>query len=210
MKLVFLGPPGSGKGTQAKLISEILKIQHISTGNLFRQLAEENNPLGLEARDKYWGKGNLVPDDITIKLLKERISKPDCKRGYILDGFPRTLAQAKALEKITEIDFAVFIYSYEKEILKRFENRVQCNTCNIVYGLGRTPKKPGFCDECHKKLVKREDDSKEILKQRLKVFYDNVNPIVKIYKERGILIEINGEQPIEKVKQEIINKMPLE
>ncbi|MEK6936620.1 MAG: nucleoside monophosphate kinase [Nanoarchaeota archaeon] len=207
MKLVFLGPPGSGKGTQAKLISEILKIQHISTGTLFRQLAEENNSLGIEAKEKYWGKGNLVPDNITTKILKERISKPDCKRGFILDGFPRTLNQVNALEKITEIDFAVFIYSYEKEILKRFEQRLQCNSCNIVYGLGKTPKKPGYCDECHKKLIKREDDNPEILKQRLKIFYDNVSPIVKHYKEKGILIEVNGEQPTEKVKQEILNNI---
>lgn len=210
MKLVFLGPPGTGKGTQAKLVSEVLKIQHISTGNLFRQLAEENNPLGVEARDKYWGKGNLVPDNIVLKILKERISKPDCKRGFILDGFPRTITQTKALEKITKLDLVVFIYSFEKEILKRFENRLQCNNCNLVYGLGRNPKKSGFCDECHKKLVKREDDSLEILKQRLKVFYNNVNPIVKYYKEKGILIEVNGEQSIEKVKQEILNKIPLQ
>ncbi len=207
MKLVFLGPPGSGKGTQAELISEIVGIRHISTGNMFRQLADEGNKLGIEARDKYWSKGELVPDDIVINLVKERLKKPDCKLGFILDGFPRNLNQAKSLDKITKIDKVVYIYSFEKEILKRFENRYQCNNCNIVYGLGKQPKKQGYCDECHKKLIKREDDNSEILKQRLKIFYDTVNPIVKYYQEKGILIEVNGEKPVEKVKEEILNKI---
>ena len=207
MKLVFLGPPGTGKGTQAKLISEHFKIAHISTGNLFRQLADENNPSGLEARDKYWGKGNLVPDNITVKILKERLSKPDCKNGFILDGFPRNIDQVNHLNKITKIDLVIYIYSYEKEIIKRFENRYQCNNCNIVYGLGKMSKKPGYCDECHKKLVKREDDNLEVLKTRLKIFYDNVNPVVDLYKEKGVLIEINGEQPVEKVNQDILEEI---
>ncbi|MBS3171776.1 adenylate kinase [Candidatus Woesearchaeota archaeon] len=207
MKVVFLGPPGTGKGTQAKSISEILNIPNISTGNIFRQLAEENNPLGIEARDKYWGKGCLVPDNIVTDLVKERIQNPDCKSGFILDGFPRTLAQAKSLDKITKIDLVIFICSYEKEIIRRFENRLQCNNCNIVYGLEKEPRKSGYCDECHKKLVKRQDDNPEVLKQRLKIFYKNINPIVKFYEEKGILVEVNGEQEIEKVKEEILGKM---
>ena len=207
MKVVFLGPPGTGKGTQAKSISEILNIPNISTGNIFRQLAEEDNPLGIEARDKYWGKGCLVPDKIVTDLVKERIQNPDCKSGFILDGFPRTLAQAKSLDKITKIDIVIFICSYEKEIIRRFENRLQCNNCNIVYGLEKEPRKSGYCDECHKKLVKRQDDNPEVLKQRLKIFYKNINPIVKFYEEKGILVEVNGEQEIEKVKEEILGKM---
>ena len=207
MKVVFLGPPGTGKGTQAKSISEILNIPNISTGNIFRQLAEEDNPLGIEARDKYWGKGCLVPDKIVTDLVKERIQNPDCKSGFILDGFPRTLAQAKSLDKITKIDLVIFICSYEKEIIRRFENRLQCNNCNIVYGLEKEPRKSGYCDECHKKLVKRQDDNPEVLKQRLKIFYKNINPIVKFYEEKGILVEVNGEQEIEKVKEEILGKM---
>lgn len=207
MKLVFLGPPNTGKGTQAKLISEILKIPHISTGNIFRQLADENNPLGIEARDKYWGKGNLVPDDITFKIIKERLSKPDCKKGFILDGFPRTLNQAKELKNLVKLDKIIFIVSSKKEIIKRFENRYQCNNCNLVYGLGKIPKKPGFCDVCHQKLQKREDDDPKIIKQRLDVFYKNIKPVIEFYNKQGFLEKINGENSVEKVKEEILKKI---
>ncbi|MBU2589667.1 MAG: adenylate kinase [Nanoarchaeota archaeon] len=207
MNAIFLGPPGTGKGTQAERISVELGIAHISTGEMFRQLANEGNPVGVEAKEKYWGKGNLVPDDLTIKLVKERLAKEDCKKGFILDGFPRTIPQAEALDKITKISKVIDIESSEEIIIKRLSNRRQCSKCKKIYGIDVPPKKEGICDICQGKLIQRDDDREEVIRDRLKVYEKQTKPLIKYYKEK--LITVDGEQPIDKIKQDIIKAISL-
>lgn len=206
MNLIFLGPPGTGKGTQAERISQYLGIAHISTGEMFRQLASEGNPLGVEARDKYWGKGNLVPDDITIKLVEERLKKDDCKSGFILDGFPRTIPQAEALEKIVNIDYVIDIESSDEIIIKRLTSRRQCSNrkCGRIYGIDVPPKEEGICDVCKEKLYQRNDDKEEVIRERLSVYEAQTKPLISFYQPRGLLHIVNGEQPIDKIKEDIL------
>lgn len=204
MKLIFLGPPGTGKGTQAERISESLGIAHISTGEMFRQLADEGNPIGIEARDNYWGKGNLVPDDLTIKLVKERLTKDDAKEGFILDGFPRTLPQAKALDDIVEIDYVIDIESSEEIIIKRLTSRRQCKDCKKIYGLDVPPKEEGKCDVCEGKLDQRPDDREEVIRERLKVYENQTKPLIDYYQSQGKLKTIDGEKPIPEIKESIL------
>lgn len=204
MNMILLGPPGTGKGTQAERLSKKLNIPHISTGEMFRQLAAEGNPLGVEARDKYWGKGNLVPDGITIKLVEERLSKGDCKKGYILDGFPRTLPQAKALDKITSIDNVIEIQSSDEAIIKRLTSRRQCTDCKKIYGIDVPPKQEGTCDVCKGKLVQRDDDREEVIKERLQVYQKQTLPLISHYSKQGKLTAVDGEQPIQKILESII------
>jgi len=204
MNLIFLGPPGTGKGTQAERVSKDLNIAHISTGEMFRQLADEGNPLGVEAKEKYWGKGNLVPDDITIKLVKERLSKDDCKKGFILDGFPRTVPQAKALDDIVNVDYVIDIESSEEIIIKRLTSRKQCIDCKKIYGINVPPKKEGVCDVCGGHLYQRDDDREEVIRERLKVYENQTKPLIDYYKTKGILKIVDGEQPVQKIKEDII------
>lgn len=204
MNLIFLGPPGTGKGTQAERVSKELNIAHISTGEMFRQLADEGNPLGVEAKEKYWGKGNLVPDDITIKLVKERLSKDDCKKGFILDGFPRTVPQAKALDDIVDVDHVIDIESSEEIIIKRLTSRRQCMDCKKIYGIDVPPKKEGICDECGGQLYQRDDDREEVIRERLNVYEKQTKPLIKYYEAQGILKTVDGEQPVQKIKEDII------
>lgn len=204
MNLIFLGPPGTGKGTQAERISAELKIAHVSTGEMFRQLADEGNKLGVEARDKYWGKGNLVPDDITIGLVKERLAKPDCKNGFILDGFPRTIPQAEALEKIVKIDYVIDIESSDAIIIKRLTSRRQCENCKKIYGIDVPPKLEGICDICGGKLYQRDDDKESVIRERLRIYNLQTKPLIEFYKSRGLLRIVNGENPIEQIKADIL------
>lgn len=202
MNLILLGPPGTGKGTQAEKLSEKLGIPHISTGDLFRELAAEGNPLGVEARDKYWGKGNLVPDDVTIKLAEERLEKTDCKKGFILDGFPRTIPQAQALDKITAIDYVIDIESSDRTIIKRLTNRRQCSKCKKIYGIDVPPKQEGTCDECGGKLIQRDDDKEEVVKDRLNVYRKQTKPLIRYYRHKVKIVD--GEQPIQKILDDIL------
>ncbi len=204
MNLILLGPPGTGKGTQAERLSKKLNIPHISTGEMFRQLAAECNPLGVKAKDDYWGKGNLVPDDITIKLVEERLAKDDCKNGYILDGFPRTIPQAKALDKITSIDSVLDIESSGEVIIKRLTSRRQCVKCKKIYGIDVPPRHEGICDECGGKLEQRDDDKEEVIRERLEVYKKQTLPLTDYYHRQGKLIKINGEQPIQKILEDIL------
>ncbi|MFH1065085.1 MAG: adenylate kinase [Nanoarchaeota archaeon] len=205
MNLIFLGPPGTGKGTQAERISVELKVPHISTGEMFRQLANEGNPLGVEARDKYWGKGNLVPDEITIGLVNERLKKEDCKNGFILDGFPRTIPQAEALGKIININYVMDIESTDAIIIQRLTSRRQCVNCKKIYGINVPPKLEGICDACHGKLYHRDDDKEEVIKERLRVYNVQTKPLIEFYKARGLLRIVNGENPIEQIKADILD-----
>jgi len=204
MNLIFLGPPGTGKGTQAERISVELKIAHVSTGEMFRQLADEGNQLGVEARDKYWEKGNLVPDEITIGLVKERLKKEDCRNGFILDGFPRTIPQAEALEKILSIDYVIDIESGDAIIIKRLTSRRQCVNCKKIYGIDVPPKLEGICDVCQGKLYHRDDDKESVIRERLRVYNLQTKPLIELYKSRGLLRIVNGENPIEQIKADIL------
>lgn len=201
MNLLFIGIQGSGKGTQAKIISKKYSIAHISTGDLLREATGE---LRTEI-DSYILKGKLVPDALITKLLMERIKKDDCKNGFILDGFPRNLSQAKDLSKSgIKIDLVLNIAISDKEALKRMKGRWNCKKCGIGYNIitAPKPKKPGVCDICQEKLTQRADDvSEEAIKKRLETFYSETKPILDFYKSNTV--RINGEQTIENVTKDI-------
>ncbi len=204
MNIILIGPPGTGKGTQAECLSAKLKIPHISTGEMFRQAAQDGSKLGIGARDKYWGKGNLVPDDITVGLVKERLKKADCKNGYILDGFPRTIPQAKALDKISNVEKVFSIETREITIIKRLTNRRQCSKCKKIYGIDLPPKKEGVCDACGGKLILRDDDKEEVIKERLQVYEQQTKPLINYYTKQYKIYPVDGEQPIDALLKQII------
>lgn len=199
MRLLFIGPQGSGKGTQAEIISEKLKIAHISTGDLFRELKGYMK----KKVDAYMNKGELVPDELTLDILKKRLSKKDCKRGFILDGFPRDLNQAKLLDKIVKIDFAIEIKISDRESIKRISGRRICEKCGEIYNVNTSPKpkKKGICDMDGGKLYQRKDDNKSALKKRLKIYHKQTEGILKHYNAK----KVNGKMSIERVTKKILN-----
>lgn len=203
MRIVLIGAQGSGKGTQAKVLSEILHVPHISTGDLLRNARGELK----KQIDEYVLKGQLVPDGLMIRVLKERISKPDCKEGFILDGFPRNLNQADELDKQIEIDEYIEIFITDEEAVKRLSGRWNCNKCGIIYNVVTFPKPkvPGKCDKCNGELFQREDDKEEAIKKRLEIYHAETEPIVKKYE----VVRINGKQKIEKVTRDILEKLEI-
>lgn len=207
MNIILLGKPGAGKGTQAKKISEYYQIPHISTGEMFRQAYKDKTQIGLVARDKYWGKGQLVPDDITIKLVEERLGKKDCKKGFILDGFPRTIAQAKALDKIVSIDTVIYLDAPEEMCIKRIVGRRNCPDCNRDYNIYFSlPQKENICDACHIPIVKRGDDTETVVKERLKVYAEQTRPLEMHYSKVLVRVVDDGKKSVENVFTEIIRK----
>ncbi len=202
MKIVLFGPPGTGKGTQAKTIVDEYGIPQISTGDMLREAVKQGTKLGKEAKG-YMDKGALVPDSVIIGLVQERISKSDCKKGYILDGFPRTLAQAQELSKITKLDKVINLQTGDELIIKRLTMRKQCQKCGRIYGIDFPPKKEGKCDDCGENLYVRDDDKPESVKNRLKVYRDQTKPLIAYYQKEGILSDIDGEQPPAKVFEDI-------
>ena len=197
MKLIFIGVQGSGKGTQAKVIAEKLKIAHISTGDLLRSLSGKLK----EEADSYMLQGSLVPDEFIIKILKESLSQKDCQLGFILDGFPRNIKQALALDNITKIDKVIEIHISDSEAIKRVSSRISCKNCGSVFNeLTNPPKKQGICDKCHSKIVKRADDTEEAMKKRLETYHSETKLILAHYKT----IKIDGEQDITKVTDDIL------
>jgi adenylate kinase len=204
VNLVLMGLPGAGKGTQAEKIVEEYGIPHISTGDMFRAAIKEGTELGLKAKS-FMDKGELVPDEVTIGIVRERLSKDDCQKGFLLDGFPRTVAQAEALENMLQelnksIDYVLHI-DVDKEILmERLTGRRICKECGATYHLVfNTPTKEGICDRCGGELYQRADDNEETVQNRLDVNIKQMQPLLDFYQEKGYLRTINGQQEIDKV-----------
>jgi adenylate kinase len=209
MKIILLGSPGVGKGTYASFIKEKYKLVHISTGDLFREAIKQETALGKKAKT-YIDQGNLVPDELTVQILKERIEKPDCKEGFMLDGFPRTIPQAEALDKITKIDLAINFFASEKVILHRLGGRRICRKCGAIFHLAsKKPKKEGVCDVCGGELYQRSDEMPEIVKERLKTYFEKTKPLEDYYKKKGILRDIKADAYIGEpdFKETILDKI---
>jgi adenylate kinase len=208
MKLVILGPQASGKGTQANMIAEELDIPHISTGDIFRKNIKEQTELGKEAL-KYINDGKLVPDEVTNKIIKDRLNERDCEEGFILDGFPRNTAQAGVLDNFTQIAKVIEIQVSDEEAIKRITGRRTCEKCGAVFSIYQEDDAAinNVCKKCGGKLVIRKDDTKEAITKRLEIYHNETEPLVDYYKEKKILLKINGERPIEIIFKEIINKL---
>lgn len=197
MKLILLGAPGAGKGTQAEIISKKLGVPTISTGNILRAAVKNETPVGLQAK-AYMEKGALVPDDVIIGIVRERLAEPDCRNGYILDGMPRTIAQAEALEKAgVEIDAAVSIEISDAEIEQRMTGRRTCSVCSTTFHVtANPPKKEGICDNCGGALTIRKDDEPETVRNRLKVYHQETEPLLDFYRSRGKLKSVDSQSTI--------------
>ena len=206
MNIILLGPPGTGKGTQAQMMKEHYKIPHISTGDMLREAVAKKTDIGLKAK-QIMDAGQLVPDDIIIKIVRERISQKDCKNGFLLDGFPRTIPQADSLDKITKIDHVVEIVSSDNIIVKRLTARRQCSKCNTIFGLDIPPKKKGICDRCGGELFQRDDDKEQTIRKRLASYRKNTLPLIEYYKAKGDLVSVDGEKPIPRIFEEIKGKL---
>lgn len=208
MNIILMGPPGAGKGTQAKKIIAEFHIPHISTGDMFREAIKAGTDLGTLAAS-YINKGLLVPDEVTIGLVKERLTQDDCANGFLLDGFPRTIPQAEALEKLLEeihrpITMVIDITADKEALIRRISGRRVCKTCAAPYHIEFKPsKEPDVCDLCHGPLVQRKDDTVEVLTERLDAYETQTKPLVNFYKERNLLKSVDGLQDIEDVFKDI-------
>ena len=209
MKLIMLGAPGAGKGTQAKKIAEKYQIPHISTGDIFRANIKAGTELGMKAKS-FMDQGQLVPDEVTIGMLLDRISQDDSKNGYVLDGFPRTIPQAESLtaalkERGEKIDYAVNVDVPDDNIINRMSGRRACVGCGATYHVVyNAPKSEDICDTCGEKLILRDDDKPETVKNRLLVYHDQTQPLIDYYKKEGVLVEVDGTQNLEKVYQDVV------
>lgn len=200
-RLVLIGPPGTGKGTQAQMLSEEWKIPHISTGSLLREAVESGSELG-GVVEQYMRSGELVPDNIMLDVVKERLSHNDVSGGFILDGFPRTIEQAEGLDRTgIDIDRVVYIYVDEDEIIRRLLSRYECPKCGYIKGAENN--KEDVCPKCGVKLVRRADDDIDIIKKRLKVYREQTEPLLDHYKDRGIMLEVDGNGTVEEVFRRI-------
>ena len=204
MKIIMLGAPGAGKGTQAKMIADKYGVPHISTGDIFRANIKNGTELGMEAK-KYMDQGLLVPDELTVRILLDRVAQDDCKNGYVLDGFPRTIPQAEVLDsELTKlgdhIDYAINVDVPDENIGKRMSGRRACLTCGATYHIEHVPpKKEGICDVCGSELVLRDDDKPETVKNRLNVYHEQTQPLIDFYTEKGVLKTVDGTVPMEEV-----------
>ena len=212
MYIIMLGAPGAGKGTQADILSQEMDLPHIASGDLFRQALEKKTEVGLLAKS-YMNKGELVPDEITIKMILERMNQPDCAAGCLLDGFPRTLHQARVLdEALSEqgktIDKAIYIEEPNEELVKRLSGRRLCRVCQTPYHIiSSPPKTPGKCEKCGGELYQRSDDREETVKDRLNIFFTQTFPILDYYKKQNKLIRVNGNLEMQDVAREIISAL---
>ena len=202
MKIIMLGAPGAGKGTQAKMLADKYKIPHVSTGDIFRANIKNGTELGTKAK-VYMDQGMLVPDELTCDLVVDRIKQDDCKDGYILDGFPRTIPQAECLDKALDalndkIDFAVNVEVPDENIIRRMSGRRACLSCGRTYHIVyNPPKEEGICDECKKELVLRDDDKPETVEKRLKVYHEQTQPLIDYYRNKGVLAEVDGSRDMQ-------------
>jgi len=212
MYIIMLGAPGAGKGTQADILSQEMNLPHIASGDLFRQALDKRTEVGLLAKS-YMDEGTLVPDDITIKMILGRINQPDCVSGCLFDGFPRTLHQAKVLDKALKergknIDKAIYIEVPNEELVERLSGRWLCRICQTPYHIASSPPKtPGKCDKCGGELYQRFDDREETVKDRLSIFFAQTVPILDYYKKQGKLIKVSGNLGIKGVAREIISAL---
>lgn len=207
-RIVILGPPGSGKGTQANLLEEKWGIPHISSGDLLRAHVREGTDLGRRAKP-YMDRGDLVPDELILDMMEARLSEQDAQRGYVLDGFPRTVPQAEALDRRLErmgqrLDAVIYLRVPEKELLRRLSGRLTCPKCGAIYHVDTMPpKRSGVCDECGTALVQREDERPDVVRNRLKVYAEQTEPLLTYYRQDGLLHEVDGTLGLERVPQEI-------
>jgi adenylate kinase len=208
--IVLLGPPGVGKGTQAEILAKATKLVHISSGDLFRENIKNQTELGKQS-SSYMDKGELVPDGVTIRMIRERLTRPDCQVGAILDGFPRTPAQAEALQRILErfqsqVDLVPYITAPESVLVERISGRRTCRAQGHIYHEKfNPPKQPGVCDVDGSVLYQREDDKAETVVRRIQVYYDQTSSLVEYYRQRGKLIEIDGTQTVEQVTASLLS-----
>ncbi|MCI8523535.1 MAG: adenylate kinase [Lachnospiraceae bacterium] len=209
MKIVMLGAPGAGKGTQAQMLAKKYDIPHVSTGDIFRMNIKNGTELGLEAK-KYMDQGLLVPDELTVRILLDRVAKDDCKNGYVLDGFPRTIPQANVLEDALtklgdKIDYAINVDVPDENIIRRMGGRRACLACGATYHIEHVPpKKEGICDKCGQELVLRDDDKPETVKNRLQVYKEQTQPLIDFYTERGVLHNVDGTKDMNEVFEAIV------
>lgn len=204
MKIIMLGAPGAGKGTQAKRIAEKYGVPHVSTGDIFRANIKNGTQLGMEAK-KYMDQGLLVPDELTVRILLDRVAQDDCKNGYVLDGFPRTIPQAEVLDEALtklgdKIDYAIDVNVPDENIIRRMSGRRACLTCGATYHIEHIPpKQEGVCDKCGSELVLRDDDKPETVKNRLAVYHEQTQPLIDFYEKKGVLKTVDGTLPMEEV-----------
>ena len=209
MYILLMGPPGAGKGTQAERLIEKYGIPQISTGDMFRAAVKEQTPLGLEAK-KYMDNGQLVPDAVTIGIVRERLAKDDCKKGFILDGFPRTTSQAVSLDAILsdlgiKLDGVINIAVPDEELVRRTTGRLICRSCGAIYHLtSKPPKENGVCDKDGGELYQRDDDKMETVKKRLAVYAAQTKPLIDYYKSSNLYIEVDGQQDMDSVFNAIV------
>jgi len=209
MKIIMLGAPGAGKGTQAKKIAEVCKIPHISTGDIFRANIKNGTGLGQKAKE-YMDQGLLVPDELVCDLVVDRIQQPDCKKGYILDGFPRTIPQAEALTNALnaideKMEYAINIEIPDENIIRRMSGRRACVGCGATYHLVYNPPKiENICDVCGEKLILREDDKPETVKKRLDVYHNQTQPLIDYYEKQNILKDVDGTKSMDEVFKDIL------
>jgi len=209
MNVVLLGGPGSGKGTQAQMLSKMLRIPHVASGDLFREHLNSQTALGQQAKG-YMDRGELVPDALTIAMVRERLAQPDCVQGVILDGFPRTVVQAEALhdvlrEQDKSLDLVVYIRVSRETLLKRLSGRWICQQCGAAFhALFDPPREAGECDKCGGQLYQREDDKPEIQRRRIEVYFAQTMPLIEYYRGQGALTEVDGEQDISGVQDQIL------
>ena len=206
--IVLLGPPASGKGTQAAQLREALELPHVASGDLFRENLKNETELGRKAKS-FMDRGELVPDDVTIAMVMERLSRPDCAGGALLDGFPRTIAQAEALDQALvaqghEISLVPYIAVPDEVLVERVGGRRICRTCGESYHVQfNLPKQPGVCDKDGGELYQRDDDRPETVRKRLEVYWEQTSPLIDYYRDQGVLVEINGEQSIQAVQADL-------
>jgi len=206
--IVLIGPPGAGKGTQAVRLHEALNLPHVASGDLFRENLRNETELGLKAKS-YMDRGELVPDGVTIAMVMERLGQPDCADGALLDGFPRTIAQAEALDQALagrgrKISVVPYISVPDEVLVERLSGRWLCQVCGESYHiLFSPPRRPGVCDKDGGELYQRDDDKPETVRNRLKVYWEQTSPLIDYYRRRGVLVEVNGDQPIEAVEADL-------